>query len=63
MDEKVYDEPSEAEAVDGKVALMGPNGVSVILTPDAAVETSERLFETAVTARGQRVQADNDKRG
>jgi hypothetical protein len=54
MDEKVYDEPSDAEAVAGNVALMGPNGVSAMLTPEAAEETSDRLLKSAMFAQGQR---------
>jgi hypothetical protein len=57
MDSKVYEEPGEAEAVDGNVALMGPDGVSVMLTPEAAVETSNRLLDSGVTANGQRLEA------
>lgn len=53
MDDVVHDEPSETEAVGGNVALLGPDGVSVILTPEAAHETSDRLLRTAMTARGQ----------
>jgi hypothetical protein len=56
MDDKVYNEPSEARAMNGTVSVEGPDGVSVLLTPDAATETSDRLFDAAVTAQGQRVQ-------
>lgn len=55
MDDKVYSEPSETQAVDGVVSVEGPDGVSVLLTPDAAIETSERLLGAAVAAHGQRV--------
>ena len=58
MDEKVYDEPSDAEAVDGNVALMGPNGVSAMLTPEAAAETSDRLLKSAMFAQGQRAEGE-----
>ena len=54
MDDTIYEEPSETEAVDGNVAMTGPDGVSVILTPDAALETGGRLIDTAATAQGQR---------
>lgn len=57
MNDNVYDEPSEIKAVDGKVAMMGPDGVSVMLTPEAAVETSNRLLDSGVEANGQRVEA------
>jgi hypothetical protein len=57
MDDHVYDEPGETKAVYGKVAMMGPEGVSVMLTPEAAVETSNRLVDRGVDANGQRVEA------
>jgi hypothetical protein len=53
MTDKVHDEPSEAKAVDGTVALMGPDGVSVLLTAEAAEETSHRLLDEAAVAKGQ----------
>jgi hypothetical protein len=57
MDDTVYNEPSETQVVDGNVALMGPDGVSVIMTPEAALETSDRLHDTAAMARGQQIRA------
>ena len=51
---QVHDEPSEIAAVDGTVAIMGPDGVSVLMTPDAAEATSWRLEEAAAEARAQR---------
>ena len=56
MDEKptVYSDPSEVTAVDGAVQMDGPDAVDVALTPEAAEETSERLAEESVRARGQR---------
>lgn len=53
-DDKLYDEPTKVSAKDGQVSLDGPDGVDVKLTPEAAVETSERLFEGASNAAGQR---------
>jgi hypothetical protein len=50
----VYPDASEVEAVDGAVELDGPDSVDVAMTPEAAEETSERLNEQAVKARGQR---------
>ena len=58
--EKVHGEPSSVVADKGVVYVDGPDGVSVALTPEAAVETSDRLLEQGVTARGQEVQAAND---
>jgi hypothetical protein len=56
MEEKrtVYPDPSDVDAVDGAVEVDGPDNVDVAMTPEAAEETSERLNEQAVKARGQR---------
>ena len=54
-DHKTYDEPSSVKAEDGAVVLDGPDGVDVQMTPDAAVETSDRLFQSSLKAQGQRV--------
>ena len=51
---EVYDEASTVSAVDGAVELDGPDAVDVAMTPEAAEETSERLVDQAVKARGQR---------
>ena len=56
---KVYDTPSDVEAEEGVVTVDGPDGVCVSLTPDAAVETSDRLLEGGMKAQGQRVAARN----
>jgi len=50
----VYPDPSDVSAVDGAVEMDGPDAVDVALTPEAAEETSERLTDQAVKARGQR---------
>ncbi len=55
--DKVYDEPSEVTALEGDVIVEGPDGVNVSLTPDAAVETSDRLLKGGMHANGQRVAA------
>jgi hypothetical protein len=49
-----YPDPSEVTAVDGAVQLDGPDSVDVAMTPEAAEETSARLENEAVRARGQR---------
>ncbi len=36
------------------------DGVAVTLTPDAALETSERLLDAGLTAQGQRVQKSRE---
>ena len=51
---EIYDEPTNVDAKDGTVILKGPDAVDVRMTPDAAEETSERLLEGAMKARGQR---------
>lgn len=50
---KIYDTPSDVSARDGVVTVEGPDHVDVRLTPDAAVETSDRLLHGAMKARGQ----------
>ena len=50
----VYEEATKVTAVDGAVQLDGPDSVDVLMTPEAAEETSERLSDEAMKARGQR---------
>ena len=50
---KIYDTPSEVSARDGMVTVEGPDHVDILMTPDAAVETSDRLLHGAMQARGQ----------
>jgi hypothetical protein len=57
MDDKVYDEASTVEARDGAVSVDGPDGVDVRLSPEAALETSDRLLESAAEAQGQQAAA------
>ena len=57
-DDQIYNEPSDVQAEDGAVALKGPDAVDVRMTPGAAEETSERLLEAAMKARGQRYFTD-----
>ena len=52
-DGKIYDEASEITAVDGAVMIRGPDAVNVRLTPEAAEETSNRMLEGSMKARGQ----------
>lgn len=50
----IYDEPSRVDAVDGVVVVTGPDAIDIRLTARAAEETSDRLLEGAMKARGQR---------
>ena len=58
---EVYNEPTTVEAEDGAVILKGPDAVDVRMTPSAAEETSERLLEGAMKARGQRYFTDDSR--
>jgi hypothetical protein len=53
MDRKVYDEATDVKPEHGFVSLEGPDGVSVLMTPEAAAETSDRLLDGAAVAKGQ----------
>jgi hypothetical protein len=60
MDKKeTYSEASDVSAEKGVVHVDGPDGVDVGLTPEAALETSNRLLEGASTAAGQRARAED----
>ena len=59
--EKVYDTPGEVKVEGGNIALEGPDGIGVLLTPEAALETSDRLLDGATEAHGKRVrEAENE---
>lgn len=53
-DERIYDNASDVKAREGVVEVDGPDQVDVKMTPEAAEQTSERLSDEAVVARGQR---------
>jgi hypothetical protein len=53
-DDKIYDQPSDVTAENGAVCLDGPNDLHMLMTPEAAEETSDRMTDQAVKARGQR---------
>ena len=59
-DRAIYDEPSAVDADEGNVRQKGPDAVDVRMTPAAAEETSERLLQGAMKARGQRYFEDAD---
>ncbi len=48
---EAYSEPMGVTAVDGEVVVLGPDGVAVSLTPDAADESARRLTRCADEAR------------
>ena len=54
-DEEIYDEPSKINVEEGVVSVKGPDAVDVKMTPEAAVEASDRLLHGALKARGQKV--------
>lgn len=45
-----FDVPMTAQVVDGEIVLLGPNGVAIALTPEAARLSGERLLEAAARA-------------
>lgn len=51
---RIYEQPSTVTAEEGEVQVKGPDAVDVVLTPEAAEETSNRLLEGSMKARGQR---------
>lgn len=55
--DKLHDTPSDVTAEDGKVLVDGPDSVDVELAPEAALETSGRLFQSGLKAKGQQVAA------
>ena len=57
---EVFDEASKVDAEEGVVLIDGPGGIEVTLTPEAAIETSNRLLDAGMKANGQRVQRTMD---
>jgi hypothetical protein len=51
---EVFDEATKVTAENGEVVLDGPDGVDVKLTPEAARETSTRLWDGAAKAKVQK---------
>jgi hypothetical protein len=54
MAERIHDETSEVSVEAGVVIVDGPDGVAVTLTPEAALDASERLAAAAIVALGHR---------
>jgi hypothetical protein len=42
-----FDEPTEAECIDGEVVMLGPGTIAASMTPQAAEETARRLQAAA----------------
>ena len=61
-DEQIHDKPSQVDADEGIVSVKGPDGVDLQMTPDAADETSYRMFRGALKARGQQVATERRTR-
>jgi hypothetical protein len=59
---QIYAEPSDVSADLGNVTVEGPDGVAVVLTPDAAEQTSDRLWTGALEARAQKRQESADEK-
>jgi hypothetical protein len=58
MENRPHETPSDVTAEEGEVQVDGPDGVAISFTPDAALETSDRLFEGAAKAQGQKVERE-----
>ena len=54
MGNQLYNEASKIAAEEGEVQVDGPDGVAIALTPEAALETADRLTDGATEAAGQR---------
>ncbi|HEY3695912.1 hypothetical protein [Phenylobacterium sp.] len=48
-----YDDPTDADSIDGEVVLIGPGTIAASMTPKAAAETARRLRHAARKACGQ----------
>ena len=55
---KPADTPADVFAEEGEVLVEGPDGISYSFTPDAAMETSDRLLSGGMEARGQRLKKE-----
>jgi hypothetical protein len=53
MEKELHSIPTEVAVEDGKVLLDGPGGIDLVMTPDAAIVTGERLIDGGLRAAGQ----------
>jgi hypothetical protein len=58
MPDKIYDVPARVSASRGKVREEKPDGGGADFTPEAALETAERLEKAAVEAKGEEAWRD-----
>jgi hypothetical protein len=56
MVEKAHATTAEVRASEGEVLVKGPGGIVYAFTPEAAAETSDRLFDGAAIALGQKAE-------
>lgn len=61
MDGRIHSDPSTADAEEGIVFVDGPDAVAIALTPEAAIETSDRLLYAAEQAKAQQIVAGKRK--
>jgi hypothetical protein len=54
-----FETPMTAQVVDGEIVVLGPNGVAIALTPEAARISGERLLEAA--RRAETPQGDTEQ--
>lgn len=57
---ETHNKPSKVSAEAGQVLVEGPGGIIVSMTPDAAIETSDRLMKEGVRAQEQNGPPDNE---
>jgi len=60
---ELFDEATKVSAKDGEVILDGPDGVDVKLRPEAARETSTRLWDRAAKANVQKAKSRGARPG
>ena len=53
--QQAHEIPSVVAAHNGDVLVDGPGGIAMAMTPDAAIQTGERLIDAGAHAHGQRI--------
>jgi len=59
---ETYAKASDVIAEGGRVLVDGPDGVDVALTPEAAIESGQRMIEEGLRAHGQSREKTIDRR-